>query len=193
MDLILASSSKYRATLLKRLGIKFKQISANIDEDKVKHNTLSPLQIAQSLALIKAQDVFNTNHNSLCIGSDQVVAIDNKILGKPGTKGKAIEQLKLMSAKTHQLITSVALVGPETRIEFTDTTTLKMRCLSELEIEAYVNLDLPLDCAGSYKLEESGIALFEDINSKDQSAITGLPLIKLTTELRKLGFKILGL
>ena len=101
-----------------------------------------------------------------------------------------MNQLRAMSGKSHELITSIAVWNGGRLIAHTDVTTLTMRRLTRGEVERYVEADSPLDCAGSYKLEARGIALFERIDSSDHSAVTGLPLIALTTILRGLGYPI---
>ena len=115
---------------------------------------------------------------------------DGRILGKPGSVDEAEAQLASLSGRTHELITAMAVAHGGGIIEHTDVTTLVMRGVSPEEIRRYVAADRPLDCAGSYKLESLGIALFESISSADQTAIVGLPLIALTTILRDLGFAV---
>lgn len=191
MNIILASGSKYRKALLDQLDFPFTQISPDIDEDKYKHEVSNPKELAELLSLKKAQAIFENHPNSIIIGGDQVASFKNHILGKPHTKEKAFEQLKLMSGGTHQLITSICLKSSKNEVIFTNTTGLTMRVLSDKQIERYIELDMPLDCAGSYKLEEHGIGLFSSIQTTDHSAIMGIPLIELKTQLEQFGVEFL--
>lgn len=192
MKLILASGSKYRASLLNKFDINFEQQSPDVDEDYYKDKIQDPKQLAIELAYQKSKNVFKNSDNALCIGSDQVACIGTEILGKPGNKKNAIEQLKKLNGKRHFLITAVCLLSKEHKIEFCDVTELSMHKLEESQICRYVDLDNPLDCAGSYKLEEHGISLFEEIKTNDHTAITGLPLIELSKHLMNCGFNILS-
>ncbi len=124
------------------------------------------------------------------IGSDQVCMLEGEILGKPGTIANAISQLTKMQGKTHELITAVTLLSPKGEISFSNRTQLSMRPLTLGEITRYVEADLPLDCAGSYKLETKGIRLFEKIEMSDHTSIIGLPLIQLNNHLLELGYPL---
>lgn len=188
--LILASTSKYRSSLLAQLGWPFESISPGVDEEQYKHNLDSPTQLAQVLAKMKAHAVFLQRPEACVIGSDQVCIFGNEILGKPHTKENAIDQLLKMQGKSHELITAVCLICPNSEIQFINKTTLHMRKLTKSEISKYIEADLPLDCAGSYKLESQGIKLFEKIEMDDHTAIIGLPLIQLTQQLLKMGYPL---
>lgn len=188
--LVLASSSRYRKELLARLGLPFAAEKPDCDEDAYKSRGLSPEQLAETLALAKARSLAGRFPGATILGSDQVAAIDGKILDKPGTAEKAVEQLMLLSGREHRLITAVALLVGERLLQHTDVTRLSMRRLTPAQIERYVALDEPLDCAGSYRLESRGIALFSRIDSADHTAIVGLPLIALTGMLAGLGHEI---
>lgn len=188
--LILASTSKYRGQLLSQLGWPFEAIAPGVDEDKLKDQGLSPEDLAIELSRLKAKAVYLKYEGSCVIGSDQVCTIDGEILGKPHTPERAIEQLMKMQGKEHQLLTAVTVITPENETTFLNTTTLHMRDLTHGEIKAYVEHDLPLDCAGSYKLESRGIKLFEKIEMSDHTAIIGLPLIQLSNVLIDYGFPI---
>ena len=186
--LILASTSKYRASLLKQLGWEFSTASPGVDEDQLKNKGLSPTELARELSRLKAMAVFKNHPEAFVIGSDQVCAMGDKIFGKPGTEAVAIEQLLQMNGKIHQLLTAVTIASPRGVKTFVNTTTLHMRNLNQAQIESYVRTDRPLDCAGSYKLEEQGIKLFSEIEMKDHTAIIGLPLIELCSILIGEGF-----
>jgi len=186
--LILASTSKYRGALLSQLGYEFEMISPGVDEDNIKSQVKSPGDIALTLSQLKAEAVFSLNPHACVIGSDQVCSFEGATLGKPLTKELAEKQLLFLQGKKHELLTAVTVICPEGRESFINLTVLRMRNLTLQEIEAYVSRDLPLDCAGSYKLESRGIKLFQEIQMSDHNAIIGLPLIELTSVLLRWGF-----
>ena len=192
MDIILASTSPYRRALLDRLGLPFRTIAPTVDEAPYKARGMDPRLLAEMLALDKAGSVAHGHPDAIVIGSDQVAEVNGRILDKPGTAEVAVAQLRSLSGRQHRLITSIAVVCSTRNIvtPHTDVTTLWMRSLDDDAIRRYVEADRPLDCAGSYKLEARGIALFERIDSADHTAIVGLPLIALTTILRSLGVEI---
>ncbi len=189
-ELVLASTSTYRRALLERLDLPFRCVAPRFDESSISPSGLTPRGLAEALARGKAESVANELPDATVIGCDQLVALEGRILGKPGSIEAAIDQLEAMTGRWHELVTSLLVVKAGRRIAHTDVTRLRMRSLRREEIERYVLRDRPLDCAGSYKLERAGIALFERIESEDQSAITGLPLIALTSILRGLGFPV---
>ncbi|MGZ3791791.1 MAG: Maf family protein [Bdellovibrio sp.] len=176
-QIILASTSKYRQELLSRLPFKFEAKAPLIDEDKEKDPSLAPRALAEKLAYLKAASL--KGKNSIVIGGDQLVALEGRILGKAHTAEKAVEQLMSMQGKTHELITAICVFCEEKAITFTDITRMHMKKLRRDQIEHYVQLDMPVDCAGSYKIEKHGIMLFDKIESEDFTAIQGLPLIEL--------------
>ncbi len=188
--LILASTSKYRGSLLAQLGHPFEAISPGVDEDQLKSQNITPTQLAGELAKLKAQAVFNKRPEACVIGSDQVCVLNGELLGKPGSKENAITQLQKMQGIHHELITAVTILYPQGEINFHNRTLLFMRPLTLSEITRYIDEDLPLDCAGSYKLESKGIKLFEKIEMDDHTSIIGLPLIQLNNHLLKIGFPI---
>ena len=188
--LILASSSKYRRELLSRLVTDFTSVSPEVDESSFHEKSASPEHLAIRLALEKSKVVFDQYPNAVVIGSDQLVDLDRNALGKPGTSAAAVAQLMAMSGKQHRLLTAVCVLSPAGQIEFLNETRLQMRSLSRSEAERYVTLDQPLDCAGSYRIEKLGIALFESIRTDDFTAIMGLPLIRLSQVLRDLSFAV---
>jgi len=189
-EIILASGSNYRRELLARLGLSFQCVVPPIDEEALKNGDIAPDGLAAELARLKAESVSPLFPDALIIGSDQLVEIEGRILGKPGTRAGAIEQLETLAGRTHRLITALALWADGVTSLHIDTTRLRMRTLSGEEIARYIDADDPLDCAGSYKIEARGIALFDRIDSVDHSAIQGLPLVELTTRLRALGYAV---
>lgn len=125
------------------------------------------------------------------IGSDQVAALDGTTLGKPGTRSAALAQLTAMSGRSIQFLTAVSLHHSDGRqIDALDVTTVHFRALREDEIERYVDAEQPFDCAGSFKSEGLGIALFDTIQSQDPTALIGLPLIATARLLRQAGFAL---
>lgn len=192
MDVVLASTSPYRRALLQRLGLPFRCVAPGVDEDAFKREITDPATLALRLAVAKAESVAARFPGSVVIGSDQLAAIDGDILGKPGTTGDAAVQLERLAGRTHELVTSLCVLRQSDglRRTHTDRTRLTMRPLSRDELARYVALDDPTDCAGSYKIESAGVALFHRIETDDFTAITGLPLIALSRLLRDFGISV---
>lgn len=189
-QIILASTSRYRRELLGRLGLPFRVCAPICDEAAYKLEGHAPEVLAARLSLAKAESLRAQEPSAVILGSDQVAALGTTILDKPGTAERAAAQLEALSGRTHALVTAVTVVHPGGVLEHVDVTRLRMRPLTRAQILRYVAADLPLDCAGAYKLEARGITLFEQIESADHSAITGLPLIALTTMLASLGYPL---
>lgn len=189
--LILASSSKYRKELLARLGIPFECQSPDVDEDFYKEKFKNdPKLLAETLSQIKAKKIAEMNPRCVVIGSDQLGHLEGEILGKTGSFEGSFEQLKKMQGKTHELITAVSICEDKEILTFSNITKLTMKNLSDKQIKFYLSQDNPFDCAGSYKLELRGISLFSKIQTDDQTAVVGLPLIELNGKLEKFGFMI---
>jgi len=189
-DIVLASTSPYRRALLERLGIAFRAHPPACDEEAPKDPALPPRALAEHLAAAKATSLADAHPEAVIIGSDQLAHCDGEIMGKPGDETSAHHQLSWLCGREHQLITALCVYHRGERHEHCDITTLRMRHLDTAAIERYLAADRPLDCAGAYKLEARGITLFERIDSADHSAITGLPLIALTSILRDLDVEI---
>ncbi len=197
-DLILASTSRYRAEQLARLGVPFRQAAPTCDEEALKREFLAsnvdladrPRALAQFLARAKALSVAAGAPHAVVIGADQLACLDSDILGKPGDPERAAATLARMAGRTHRLVTAVCVVAAGREHPFCDVTALTMRRLCAAAIARYIAADNPIDCAGAYKLERRGIALFSRIDSADQTAITGLPLIALADVLATLGFDL---
>ena len=191
MKIILASESPYRKELLERLHLDFNCRPAYIDEESVWKRNISPLELSIELAKMKALKVLEKNQHSLIIGSDQVICLDNQIFGKPKTEENALKQLKQLQSAPHKLITSVCLASDEKIITFSNETILSIRKdLNEQQLKHYVSRDLPLNCAGSYKIEGMGIALFEKVETTDFTSIIGLPLMELSKKLKDFGIEV---
>ena len=192
-DLVLASTSPYRRELLARLGLPFRTRAPACDEWALKRALpagLAPEGVAAALARAKAESLRDVEPHAVVLGSDQLVALGDRILGKPGSVEAAAAQLAALAGRTHLLVTAVAVVHEGRVLEHVDVTHLRMRALSSAQIERYVAADAPLDCAGSYRLEARGIALFESIAGGDHTAIVGLPLMAVTSLLASLGFPV---
>ena len=190
--LILASQSPARRKLLQRLGIAFDVHPPPIDEDPYKQSIHDPIKLAQTLARVKAQSVFQHHPHAIVIGSDQVAHLQGLILGKPLTKERAKKILLSLRGQTHELINGVCLCSQEGIREWTQVDRLTMKNLKDEEIERYIEKDHPLSCAASYQLESLGIALFDQISSQDHTSIIGLPLLTLCKELQTLGINPLS-
>jgi septum formation protein len=190
MNVILASQSLYRRKLLSRLGLAFGVDDPRVDEDSFKSLDLPPRALAERLAYEKCRAVASRRPEAAVIGSDQLAAVGGRILGKPGTPEKALEQLRELSGKTHELVTAVTVIAGGRRLDHTDVTRLTMRTLDADTLRRYVAADRPLDCAGSYKIESLGISLFDRVETEDATAIEGLPLIALCRMLNSLGISV---
>lgn len=187
MPLVLASSSPYRKALLQRLGLPFASASPDIDETQLPGEPVAAL--TQRLALAKARALAPAWPEALLIGSDQACQVDIQILGKPGSFGRAREQLLLCSGKTVEFHTALVLLDScrDTALSRHDVFSVRFRTLSDAEITHYLHTEQPYDCAGSFKAEGLGIALFEEMAGKDFHSLLGLPLISLCSLLRQAG------
>jgi len=191
-QLILGSTSRYRRELLERLKIAFKVAAPEVDETPLPQE--SPRVLAERLALAKAKAVASQFPQAVVIGSDQVADLHGQSLGKPGTHDKAVAQLRLMRGQTVVFQTAVAVVCQESGFEQHSLAAVrvKFRNLTDDEIENYLQLEKPYDCAGSAKSEGLGIALLDSIDSDDPSALIGLPLIRTCQMLRAAGIALLS-
>jgi septum formation protein len=188
-DLVLASTSPWRRELLERLGLAFDAVDPELDEDPWKKRGLEPDRLVVALAEAKAQAGAALRPDALVLGSDQVACIDGLILGKPGTTEAACAQLRLLSGRTHRLLTGLALLDARSGSVRTalDVHEVTVRELSDAAIRSYVERDQPLSCAGSYKVESLGIALFERVRGDDYTAVIGLPLTAVVRLLLQAG------
>lgn len=190
--IILASSSAYRKELLSRLQLPFLSIAPDIDESP--KGGEGPADTALRLAQQKAAAIAQLHPESLVIGSDQVATLDDLQIGKPGNHANALKQLQLMRGREVIFHTALCLLDSrqqapqplqlrnvQTRVQFRD--------LSDAELDAYLHLEQPYDCAGSAKNEALGISILSAIHSDDPTALTGLPLIALTDMLRHAGVR----
>lgn len=192
MNLVLASTSRYRCELLSRLHLPFQVIAPNADESPLPGE--SPSQTALRLSVLKAQVAAGQFPDALIIGSDQVLMLDANQLGKPGTYERAFEQLKRMQGKAMVFHTALTLLNSKTgRTQTRDVpTVVHIRKLTDAQIAAYLKKEQPYDCAGSARSESLGIALMERMDSPDPTALIGLPLIALTEMLANEGIDVLS-
>ncbi|MDR0771280.1 MAG: Maf family nucleotide pyrophosphatase [Burkholderiales bacterium] len=188
VHLILASTSPYRQALLKRFNLPFRVCAPAIDETPLPGETPSQLVLRLSEAKARAGESGCAPH-ALIIGGDQVADCDGVAVGKPGDFDNARKQLRMLSGKTVIFRTGLALFNPAARrcrsVRVDIATTY--RTLTDAEIEAYLHVALPYNCAGSVRSEDLGIALFESIDNNDPTALIGLPLIALSRLLRAEG------
>lgn len=195
MRIVLASTSRYRRELIQRLGLGVESAAPAFDEEAEKKalEALSPEDLVASLARGKARSLGEAYPDALIIGSDQAAEVDGELLGKPGTEEAARAQLRLLSGREHRLLTAVAVFEPRTgRLEEAlDVHRLSVRALSDEAIANYVRIDRPLDCAGSYRVEALGIALFDRLSGDDFTAIIGLPLTRVVALLDRFGVRVL--
>ena len=191
-QLILGSTSAYRRELLARLHIPFEVAAPDVDETPLPGE--APNEMAMRLSLAKARAVAVRFPQAVVIGSDQVADLNGLSLGKPGTHDKAVAQLRHMRGQTVVFQTAVAVVCLETGFEQRSLAAVrvKFRDLTNDEIENYLQIEKPYDCAGSAKSEGLGIALLDAIDSDDPTALIGLPLIRTCQMLRAAGMSLLS-
>ncbi|HEY0137683.1 MAG TPA: Maf family protein [Nannocystis sp.] len=190
--LVLASTSPYRRKLLEQLDIEFGTCASEFDE-RAEDARLAELGIegfALHLARGKAQSVRSRRPDSWILGADQIAVLPpDELMHKPGTPERAVEQLMRMSGHVLELVTGVVLLDAVTGAthEAVDRQRLTLRAFTRAEAESYVERHRPLDCAGSFRIEDAGITLFERIDSGDFTGIIGLPLLAVCRLLRGVG------
>jgi septum formation protein len=186
--LLLGSTSPYRRELLQRLRLPFESVSPRVDETPMPGEP--PAGLALRLAGEKAAEVHAREPDAFVLGSDQVADLDGRVLGKSGDFETATAQLRAMSGREVVFHTALCVVGPGYRESAVDTTRVRMRELGDEEIARYLQAEPAFDCAGSFKAEGLGIALFDAIDSHDPTSLVGLPLIATARLLRKAGFGV---
>ncbi|TVV45702.1 nucleoside triphosphate pyrophosphatase [Thalassolituus sp. C2-1] len=193
MKLLLASGSPYRRELLTRLRIPFDCASPDIDETPSTNE--SPQDYVARLAYEKARALAAQYPQHWIIGSDQTCVLNNQICGKPGNHDNAIAQLQRANGQRVSFYTGLCLLNSDSGeyYSLTEPFHVYFRNLSEAEIERYVALEQPYDCAGSFKVEGLGINLFEKLEGRDGTSLIGLPLIGLIDLMRKAGINPLKL
>lgn len=190
--LVLASSSPYRRHLLARLGWPFTWAAPEVDEARLDGE--SPAALVRRLAESKARALAPRFPQALIVGSDQAAVIEGEVVGKPGSLERAVEQLRRASGKRMEFLTGVCVLDARTAQAEVDCVpySVHFRNLDAREIRAYLEAERPFDCAGSFKSEGLGIALFDRMEGEDPTALIGLPMIRLTAMLRRLGVDVLS-
>ncbi|MEJ2453607.1 MAG: Maf family nucleotide pyrophosphatase [Candidatus Thiodiazotropha sp.] len=191
LPLILASSSPYRREVLSRLGVEFGSVSPEIDESP--RDNEQPEELVRRLAEEKARAVAISHPEALIIGSDQVATLEDRVLGKPGTHERAVEQLTQASGKRVTFQTGLCLLNSESGSlqVCCEPYHVKFRELTAEEIDHYLSKEQPYNCAGAFKSEGLGVCLFERMEGDDPTSLIGLPLIKLVDMLRNEGLDVL--
>lgn len=190
--LVLASTSPYRAGLLRRLRLPFTAAAPHVVETPRRGEDGASL--ARRLAEAKARALAGDHPLALIIGGDQVASVDGRLLGKPGHRDAAADQLRACAAREVVFHTAVCLLDARDgqAQHHTDVTRVGFRQLDDAQIDAYLAADEPFDCAGSFKAESLGVALFDHVRTEDPTALTGLPLIWLCAALARAGLPPLG-
>lgn len=191
MKIVLASTSPYRKTLLKKLGISFECIAPEVDEKSLPGETAE--QLVKRLSIAKASAIAEQQPDAIVIGSDQVAVIDNEILGKPGNYENAFRQLKNVLGKRVTFLTGLCVINSKTGTIHASIVPYHVvfRFLRDSQIENYLHREQPYNCAGSFKSEALGISLFERLEGDDPNALMGLPLIRLVAMLELEGIRVI--
>ncbi|MEM9401715.1 MAG: Maf family protein [Pseudomonadota bacterium] len=187
-NIFLASTSMYRRGLMDRILTSYEAVAPGIEESNP--DGLPPDELAPYLARRKAEAIAAKAPNGLVIGADQLAILNDRVLGKPGDHATAVEQLLAASGKSVRFLTAVCLLDPvgRNRYEHTDITTVRFKPFDRRLAEAYLRIDEPYDCAGSFKVESAGFVLFRSVESTDPTALIGLPMIWVTDRLLELGY-----
>lgn len=192
-ELILASTSRWRAELLARLELPFECAAPSFDEraEDARFAELEPPAFALHLARGKARSVAAERPGAWVLAADQIAVLDEgrgpELLHKPKSEARAVEQLMRLRGRSHRLITAVVLARGEHEDHEIDAHGLTMRSFARAEAEAYVARHRPLDSVGAYHIEDAGIRLFERIEGGDFTGIIGLPLLAVCRLLRAAG------
>lgn len=188
--IVLGSTSPFRRSLLEKLHIPFDCDKPNIDESPLENE--SPRALVERLAIEKAKKVAERHKDALIIGSDQVAICDDVILGKPHTRENAIKQLMSFSGKRVTFLTGLCVLDSNSNQtkSLVEPFYVDFKRLTEKEVATYVDIEEPLNCAGSFKSEGLGISLFEKLSGDDPNSLIGLPLIKLISLLRQLDYDV---
>lgn len=188
MEIVLASTSPRRQELLRQLGLAFRTVPSNFDEQVPE--PMEPAALVRHLALMKAREVQSRVPDALIIGADTVVVLEGDILGKPRDREHAIAMLKRLSGREHQVMTGVALLKGERTLMAHEVTTVRFRSLDRGQIERYVDSGAPMDKAGAYGIQGRAAAMISSI-SGDYFAVVGLPLSRTVQMLSDFGVEVL--
>jgi len=189
-SIVLGSTSPFRKELMDKLHIAYSTAAPNIDETPLANE--SPEDMVMRLSLEKAKAVAEENSDALIIGSDQCAVLNSLVMGKPETHEKAIEQLRNSSGKTVSFLTGLCLYDAKNASYELECVPFEVefRELTDADIENYLRIEEPYNCAGSFKSEALGITLFNKMQGEDPSSLIGLPLIKLCGMLRNKGITL---
>jgi septum formation protein len=187
-SLVLASTSAARRQLMDALGVPYEAVAPAVEES-VPEGTPVVAAVAM-LARRKAEAVAGRRPEALVIGADQLVELDGAALGKPPDRGAAAEQLRRLRGRSHRIITGVCVVGPGVDLAEVDAVTMTMFPLLDEEVEAYLDTGEWRGCAGGYRVEARGQALFSGIEG-DRTSVQGLPMLRVVRLLRQAGFPLL--
>lgn len=190
--LILASTSAPRRELLSRLGIAFEVVPPEVDETPLPGE--DPEALPARLAVAKASAVAAVRRRGLVIGSDQIGLLEGRVVGKPGTHERALEQLLAAAGRTMRFLSAVCVLDAESgRRQLAQAiTTIRFRDFDEARAQAYLDRDKPYECAGSFRSESLGVVLIDAMESDDPTAILGMPLISVARMLENEGIDLLG-
>jgi septum formation protein len=183
-SLILASTSPARQGLLRAVGLRFEVMAPKVDE-----SVPAGTSVADAVALLaerKARAIAKVRPEALVLAADQLVSLDGEALGKPPDREHARAQLRRLMGRDHEIVTGVHLLGPEVDVGHVETTRLRIRVLAPEELERYLDLEEWRGCAGGYRVEGAGQALFERIDG-DRTNVQGLPMTAVVRLLRKAG------
>jgi len=202
MDVVLASGSRWRADMLRAAGVECVVVPPDVDERAFPWTL--PVEMAEGLAREKARAVARAMPagrrpvGALVIGADQVAHVDGAILHKPESDGEHLEQLRLLRGRRHELVTGVALIraaaapGDELELVLHEVTGITFRGdLSDDELRAYLACGEGRDCCGGYQIEGRGAQLIESVDG-DWFNVVGLPLMRVITALRSMGWRPFG-
>jgi len=189
--LILASSSPFREELLQRLKLPFTSISPEINETPFADESIETL--VRRLAEQKARKIAQKNSDAIIIGSDQAAVLNGEIIGKPHNHDNAVQQLQAASGQCVNFLTSVSVLDARSGQIQTDMIpcSVLFRQLKNHEIERYLLCEQPYQCAGSFKSEGLGVALFQRLDTVDPTSLIGLPLIRLSQMLKEVGLPVI--
>ncbi|MES5917441.1 Maf family protein [Bacillus cereus group sp. RP37] len=185
--IILASGSPRRKELLELAGVPFEIVVSEVEETIGAYS--SPSDIVMSLALQKASAVAETNGDHIVLGADTIVTYDSRVLGKPSNEDEAKEMLRLLSGKTHEVYTGVAIIAKDKTVTFYERTEVMFWELTEEEIDVYVASKEPLDKAGSYGIQGKGSIFVQHIQG-DYYSVVGLPISRLVRELKQFNIDV---
>ena len=189
MKIILASSSPSRKRILKKTGLDFEIFKPDVDEKSL-IDKKKPLPSLLRIARAKAHKARLSHKKACIIACDQMVLFKGKLYGKAGTKKKAVQTLLTLQGHTHTLISALVMIYGTNKKEKILSHKMSMRKMTKKEIESYVDLEKPLNSAGSYYIEGKGIKLFKKIKTEDLNAIEGLPVIEVMNQLEKWNFSL---